>query len=49
MSETTSAAEGLEELLSLEEKIHAVEYEIYPEALRKLLKREVKYPETKST
>lgn len=31
-------------LETLEEKIHEVEYEIYPEALRKLLKREIKYP-----
>lgn len=31
-----------ETLENLEAKIHAVEYEIYPEALRKVLKREVK-------
>lgn len=31
-------------LETLEEKVHAVEYELYPEALRKLLKREIKYP-----
>ena len=31
-------------LETLEEKVHAVEYEIYPEALRKVLKREIKYP-----
>lgn len=31
-------------LESLEEKVHAVEYEIYPEALRKVMKREIKYP-----
>ena len=30
-------------LETLEEKIHAVEYKLYPEALRKVLKREVKY------
>jgi phosphoribosylglycinamide formyltransferase 1 len=29
---------------TLEEKVHALEYEIYPEALRKVLKREIKYP-----
>lgn len=33
-----------ETLESLEAKVHAVEYEIYPEALRRLMKREVKYP-----
>ncbi len=32
-----------ETLETLEAKIHAVEYEIYPEALRKVLKREVKF------
>ena len=31
-------------LETLEEKIHAVEYQLYPEALRKVLKREVKFP-----
>lgn len=31
-------------LETLEAKIHAVEYKLYPEALRKVLKREVKFP-----
>lgn len=29
---------------TLEAKIHAVEYQLYPEALRKVLKREIKFP-----
>ena len=32
-----------ERLETLEAKVHAVEYEIYPEALRKVLKREVRF------
>ena len=31
-------------LETLEEKVHAVEYEIFPEALRKILRREIKFP-----
>jgi phosphoribosylglycinamide formyltransferase 1 len=32
-------------LETLEEKVHAIEYRLYPEALRKVLKREIKYQE----
>ena len=31
-------------LETLEEKIHEVEYRLYPEALRKVLKREIRFP-----
>jgi len=36
--------EAADDLGSLEKKIHCMEYEIYPEALRKVLSGEVKYP-----
>jgi phosphoribosylglycinamide formyltransferase-1 len=43
LQEKVAVAEG-ETLETLEAKIHEVEYKLFPEALRKVLKREVKFP-----
>lgn len=45
LQEKVSVTPG-ETLESLEEKVHAVEYRLYPEALRRVLKREVKFQDS---